>query len=204
MEDTPTNDSYHSLAKKRLAHGLRNIITGQTIALYVLALGALFFCIAAIFKWEELASLGLFLIACWFVASGILATIGYIRISNASGYLPFSVRLCASNHIFIPSLFLLLVALSPISDIILVSIFSLVFILHGIIPQFFIARWLAKETEDGSMEQFNISENFPCRNQHRFTKQQIYAQIKSLSYGNVQSGLSSLFCGVFAQRFAAG
>jgi len=148
-DDASINDTDHFSAKKRLAEGLRNIITGQTIALYVLALGVLFFCIAAVFRWEELATLSLFLIASWFVVSGILATVGCLRLSNAHALLPVSVRIYVFNFSTLPCLLLLLIPFVP--DIILVSIFAVAFPLYCIIPQFFIARWLAKEVEDGTM-----------------------------------------------------
>ena len=149
-DDDPINDTDHFTAKKRLADGLRNIITGQTIALYVLALGVLFFCIATVFRWEELATLSLFLIASWLVVSGILATVGCLRLSNARAVLPVSVRIYVFNFPTLPSLLLLLIPF--VWDIILVSVFAVLFPLYCIVPQYFIARWLAKETEDGTMQ----------------------------------------------------
>jgi len=59
-DNVPTNDTDHSLAKKRLAVGLRNIVIGQMYALYVLALGTLILCIAFVFRWKNSDGRGMF------------------------------------------------------------------------------------------------------------------------------------------------
>jgi hypothetical protein len=165
MPDSDPNFFDIAFAKKRLAEGLRSIVVGQKVILYVLALGVLFICIAYVFRWEALVNIGFLLVALWAVASIILSALGRVRLSSTCAFpkpfafLPFSVRLYASFYLVIPTLFLLLIPFRP-PGIILVSIF-IVFLLYGIIPQFFISRWLAKAAEEGTMEAMQDSENEP-------------------------------------------
>ena len=151
-DNVPTNDSDYPLAKKRLAVGLRNIVIGQTVALSILALGILILGIAFVVRWEIGASVGLFLIGFWAVVSVILATLGTHRLSGALVFLPRLIRFYVSGYFLFPVPFFLPVALPFLREIISIPILGIVFLLYGLIPQFFIARWLARQAEVGTIE----------------------------------------------------
>jgi hypothetical protein len=117
-------------------------------------LGILLSGIAFVFRWEELISLGLFLIGSWCVLSVILAFWGCMRLLKVGDLLPSSVR----HYVFV--YFLISSCSLPIMQIripfvvpadIHIPIFVFVWLLYGLIPQYFIARWLAKEAENGTM-----------------------------------------------------
>ena len=142
------------LAKKRLANGLRNIVVAQTVVLFVPVLGVLLFCIAVVLKWETGASLGIFLACFWFVVSVILASLGCHRLSNATVPQPKSVRLYASSYFVLPFLLIFLLFLCPpflcppFVEVLIVFTVLIGYPFYGLIPQFFIARWLTKEAEN--------------------------------------------------------
>jgi predicted nucleotidyltransferase len=145
----------HSIAIKRLAKGMQEIVFYQTVILkYVLALGALLFCFAAVFRWEAGASFGIFLIGCWAVLSVILAFLGCMRLLNAGIFLPLSMRHYVFGYILICSCSLPIMQIRipfVVPSDIHIPIFVIVWLLYGLIPQYFIARWLAKEAEGGTM-----------------------------------------------------
>jgi hypothetical protein len=64
-------------------------------------------------------------------------------------FLPYSVR----HYVFAsPILFVFFPPLNLfVPQSILLPTYAIVWSLYGIIPQYFIARWLAKEEEDGAM-----------------------------------------------------
>jgi len=144
----------HFLAKKVLAHGQYSIIVGQAYALFVLVSGTLLFCIAAVLKWDAGVSFGLFLIGFWIVVSVILGALGSGRLLYTIVILPTLIRLYASYYFALPPLFFFLFSSKFlfIPKIFLVSTFLIGYPLYALIPQFFIARWLAKEVRDDTME----------------------------------------------------
>ena len=145
--DVPANASDFSLAQMQLAIGLRNIVTGQMYALYVLALGAMFLCIAFVFRWEAGISFGFFLIGFWAVVSIILATLGVHRLSGYLVFLPRLIQFYVFGYFLFPIPFVLPVALPFLREIISIPILTIVFLLYAFIPQYFIARWLARKAE---------------------------------------------------------
>ena len=154
-------DAHQDLAIKRLAVGLRNIVFGQTVVLSILALGTLISYIAFIFRWEAGISFGLFLIGLWAIVSVILATLGTHRLSGALVFLPRLIRFYVSGYFLFPVPFFLPVALPFLREIISIPILGIVFLLYGLIPQFFIARWLARQAEEGTMEAVDNSNAVP-------------------------------------------
>ena len=148
-DNTPPTDTDISLARKRLAQELRICIIGQTIGLFALitdiVLGAgnvgdtVFFTPGLTFS-----------IFVAFVGLRKLVGVAFIpnRITNyAHG------GFCLYAFIFVFSIFLgffLRLELSTIDPILITLYIGA--LLYCIIPQYFIARWLARQAEEGTME----------------------------------------------------
>jgi hypothetical protein len=146
-DDTPTNAPDHSVAKKRLARELRILVISQAIALCVAAFGGgivMFDLDGAIID-----GLGSALGLTGLGVSCIMAFVGHQKLSVAT-FLPVLVNIYALGG-YLLVLFLLLTA-SPWGNNINPHFFNfaipllVVFLLYGIIPQYFIVHWLAKET----------------------------------------------------------
>ena len=147
--DVPPNDSNHFLAKKRLAQELRIFVIVQTVALSFAALGAGIVLIDL--GGDVIAPFCVVLIAFGMMASFLMAFWGYRRLSIVL-FLPALLRIYAYGGYFL--LFVLLFTAAPwtnhyLSPNLFTFAVPLIFIVpfYGLIPQFFIARWLARQRQ---------------------------------------------------------
>jgi len=139
-----------AFAKGRLADGLRIVVGIQAVALFVAVLGLSFHSIGIVLDnigWEAYGMLFVFL--------GIL-----VSICAASLGLYFLEKLqSVAVEIYSIGCALIFLAFFPLSlllpfasSILWFSFLCAVPLFFGLIPQFLIARWLAKEAEKGMMQ----------------------------------------------------
>jgi len=147
------SDSNHSLVKKRLASELRIIILVQVVALGVVGLGLFLYCSKIVPNypaWDEIHLL-----------CGVLALSGMITffVTTLWGFTKlmkvvflFSILIKAYLIGGWASLFLLFFILFlPVQLPVYLEILTFIFPFYCVIPQFFIARWLAKEVKNDTM-----------------------------------------------------
>jgi hypothetical protein len=138
-----------STARKRLARELQIIVIVQVIALcavWLLIFGSSMVSDETIHVLCDL--LGVFAMIV-FVVSAIW---GCIKFTNVD-FLPISMRLYAWGiFLFLPILFAVLYPLSHKEAFMFFAILIYIFPFCCTIPQFFIARWLAKEAKDDTIE----------------------------------------------------
>jgi len=165
--DAPINDTDHFTAKKRLVRELRTIVIVQVAAMCAVVLGLFLFGSNLIPNqpaWDEIHSL-----------CGVLALAGMITFVIAAywgsgklvcnDFLPIQVRLYACSvwgffPLFLFGTYLLLDKTATGSPILFLTLFFMLFFFfpfYSIIPQFFIARWLAKEAEDGTIQAMDMT-----------------------------------------------
>jgi len=160
--DAPINVPDHSLAKRRLARDLRRFVIGQAISLFVAVLGVLVCYIVVLLNGPpggDLHAIGFILASIGIIVSVVVAFLGFSRLAVAA-FLPVRIH-CYTLGGFV--LFLLLFVLAHY-DVATTLYYALLYIfpLYGIIPQFFIVRWLAKEVEDGTIQAMDMTEQSLC------------------------------------------
>ena len=141
------SDSDISLAKKRLARDLKILVVVQVGALCVAGLGLSLFGSDVVLNrpdWDAIHSLCGVLGVSGLITFVVATFLGAFRLANAAISLPIQVRIYALGILGFPVLFFLV----PPWFILLLPCF----LLYSIIGQFLIARWLEKETKDGTME----------------------------------------------------
>jgi len=151
------NDTDHFAAKKRLAGNLRIIAIVQTVALCAVVLG-LFLSgyVPNHPAWDAIHSLCGVLALSGMVVFVVVAFCGsMILIGNSLVSISIH-RYALSIWGFFPFLCLFGFALmektgSPILSFTLFGVLFIIFPFYSIIPQFFIAGWLAKEADKGTM-----------------------------------------------------
>jgi hypothetical protein len=141
-------DTDIALAKKRKANELFIYVIVEALGTFVMAFGLLFFCIGDMQNDLELKNIGIVVSLLGSLFSGIFALGGCARLAEAE-FLPTSIRQYGRVGYILFLLFMLAMSLSLR---ILVFILIVVIPFYGLIPQYFIARWLAKEAEEGTME----------------------------------------------------
>jgi len=156
-DDVLTNDSGHSLAKKRLSHDLKIFVLVQVVGLCVYWLSV--FLLAAQMipnypAWDQVYSLCLVLVTVGHIVFLGAAFFGGYKLVSTT-FLSLPIRLYAGSvlglPLFRPFVFIMTIRFFATSTLAIV-LCDLIFPFYCIIPQFFIARWLTKETEDGTME----------------------------------------------------
>ena len=150
-------DSDVSLARKRLARELKILVAVQVIAFCIAGLGVCLFGSDIVPNhpdWDTAHSLCGVLGLCGIVVFVVAAFWGSVKPAIAN-FLPCRVQLYASGTWGILSIFVILqffyTTFQPFEEPILTLIPIYVFPFYSIISQFFIARWLAKETKNGTM-----------------------------------------------------
>jgi len=153
-------DTEMTLVRKRLARDLRILVAVQVIALCAVGLGLwLFSCglVPDIPEWDETHLLCGVLAICGIVVFGVTAIWGCGKLKDAA-FLPKPIRVYAFGGLvlfFSPVLVALTLCSFPLVQKTLASLFiplSPVFVLYFVVPQFFIARWLAKCVKDSTPE----------------------------------------------------
>ena len=145
-----------SLAKKRLVRDLKIIVVVQVIALCATGLGSFLFgsdIVPNYPDWDTIHSLCGVLGLCGTVVFVVAAFWGSVK-PAITNFLPYRIQLYASGTWGILSVFVILrlfTSFKPFEEPILTLIPIYVFPFYSIISQFFIARWLAKETKDDTM-----------------------------------------------------
>jgi len=139
MSDDPINSSDHSLAKLCLADELRPIVSTQLITLFIILPGALLDCAGIGF--------GLLLAFLGIGVSILMALWGCFKLLDAA-FLPVLVRIYAITGCALFPGYIFIATSLPMVGFILFYIFWL----YGIVPQYFIARWLAKEAENDTIQ----------------------------------------------------
>jgi len=140
-----------ALAKKQLARELKILVIVQVVALCIAGLG-LFPLVSKIIPnypaWDTIHShCGVFAL-CGMVVSVVFGIWGCLKLTCIAflASLPYSLRAYLWG-IVVFLFFLFLVPLNPLFEM-----FFCALILYCVIPQFFIARWLASEAKEDSMK----------------------------------------------------
>jgi len=156
-DDAPINDSNHFLAKKRLARELRIFVLVQVIAFCVFWL-SLFLLTPDTLpnspEWDGIYSLCTVCVAVGQIAFLGAAFLGCYKLIGTP-FLPFSVRLYAWSVLVAPFFrpFVFILTFHFLKTSILASVLcDFIFPLYCIIPQYFIVRWLAKETKNDTIQ----------------------------------------------------
>ena len=162
-EPTPTTVPDHSVAAKpnavkRLARELRIIVVVQSVALCAVGLGLFLFgcnCIPNDPAWDEIHLLCGVLALSGMIVFVFTAFWGSAKLIGSSR-LSIPIRLYAwSIWGFLPlilfGIYILLDKAAAASLILFFILFG-VFPLYSLIPKFFIARWLAKKGEEGTLQ----------------------------------------------------
>ena len=150
MSDNVTmNASEHSLAQKRLAHDLKIIVLVQVVALCAFAVGLFFFGSNRIPnspEWDHIHSLCGVLGVSGTIVFIVTAFWGFGKTIN-DVFLPFPVRIYGiGGFLFFFLIFSIPRFVPPACSLILFVAFPF----YCVVPQFFIARWLTKEAENGT------------------------------------------------------
>jgi hypothetical protein len=146
MSDTPiTNVSDHSVAKRRLVRDLRILVVIQIVALCIFCVSCFAGLVPNYPEWDRIY---------YFCASLLLpsatvfigtALVGSYQCFNAHSFKAHWIRIYAvSVWGCLPFVILAAIGVYGVAGIMSLAIFSS----YCIIPQYFIARWLAKEVED--------------------------------------------------------
>jgi len=146
-------DANRSLARKRLACELRIIVAIQVVGLCIIWLSVFLLVVEMIpnySEWDVIHSLDIILVTLgniMFLGAAFFG--GYKLVCTA--FLSLPIRLYAGSVFGLPLLqpFVFRLMFPSVFAYILCD---LILPLYSILPQFFIARWLAKETADGTME----------------------------------------------------
>jgi hypothetical protein len=147
-----------SLAKKRKARELLIYVIVQTFAMSIAVSGLLF----EYFIDVQNDRVGITVFVLGAISSGIMALGGCARLAEAT-FLPISIRLYGRVGYLLYLLLLLSVSLSlTILGLILLCVIPL----YGLIPQFYIARWLEKEAKDGTIGSTSANEDNYADDQH--------------------------------------
>jgi len=145
---SPIFDANRSVARKRLVDELRFLFRWQTVALLVAALG-LSYCTGCVLL-TIAGTIAFYILAFWTFYRLAEPLIFQFALTHTP-FLPDSIHNYARFGVV-----LLIVILVPVCyrTPLIVShtgICLVVFLLYSIVPQFFIARWLAKEAEADTM-----------------------------------------------------
>ena len=140
-----------SLAKKRIARDLRIIVIVQVVALGVFGVGTFLFgsnCVPNHPEWDVIHSFCGVLALAGAITFFVAAFWGFDKITNGGFPLPTLIRayFWGVGGILVGFIF---VVFLPCEPPFYFTILLCIFPFYCIIPQFFIARWLAKE---GTME----------------------------------------------------
>jgi len=152
-DDIPINDPDHCTAKKEIARALRYFVICQVIFLLLGTLGALLL-LNAVTVGIVLTLLGAVLASTGMILSVHAAGYGCYILANAT-FLPNSVRVYAWAGSCLLLVLVILCILLVTSILELTVIFHVLFciaLFYGIIPQYLIVRWLAKEVKNDTMQ----------------------------------------------------
>jgi len=155
--DAPVNDPDHSLAKKRLARDLRRFVIGQAISLFVAVLGVLVCYIVVLLNGPpggDLHAIGFILAAIGKIMSVVCAFLGFSRLAVAA-FLPIRIHCYTLGGFVLFLLFFVSTHYDVSTTLFYAHLHTFAF--YGFIPQFFIARWLAKEAEDGTIQAMDMT-----------------------------------------------
>ena len=148
--DTPPNASDISIAQKRLARELRIFVVIQVVALFVATCGASIVLLGL--DMALIDGFGSILGLSGIAVSSIIAFCGCYKLQRAV-FLPVSIRTYGSSGVFFIICLIPLVPFLPVPFDMLVAALIFIYPFYGIIPQYFIARWLARQMEIDSLEQ---------------------------------------------------
>jgi len=145
--DIPPNDSDHALARKRLARELRILICVHIVALCVATLFFVGSCYVPNYRtWDEIHLLCRVLALSGIIVFVVAPFWGFGKIIYAGFISDMMLTYCLGAWALLIVFFLL----SPVGGLppIFFAIFCCCFSLYCTIPQFFIARWLARKAEE--------------------------------------------------------
>ena len=147
-DDMPINAPDHFTAKKRLVGDLRIYVVIQAVALFVSVWGVGI--VLLDLDGAVIDGLGSVLGLSGMGVSFVMAFLACHKLWHAV-FLPNSIRNYGFGIYVLALCFLFLspVLLAPFFVLFIVLFFA--HPLYGIVPQYFIARWLAKEVEDGTI-----------------------------------------------------
>jgi len=152
------NNADIALAKKRKARELLIYVIVQTFAMSIAVSGLLF----EYFVNVQNDRVGFIVFCLGMLCSGIFALGGCARLAEAA-FLPISIRLYGRVGYLLFLLFLLSISLSLK---ILCLTLSCIIPFYGLIPQFYIARWLENEAKDGTIGATSANEDNYADDQH--------------------------------------
>jgi hypothetical protein len=145
------NESNTSLAKKQLAHDLGIIFRVQVVGLCAFGVGLFFFgskIVPNYPEWDNIHLLCGGLVIFGVVVLLVTTFWGFYKLTNTAFSLPILIRVYLGSFWG----FILLFVLSlPFPAPIYIPILLYIFPFYSVVPQFFIARWLAKEAKNGTL-----------------------------------------------------